>query len=452
MLLALCAAGATRPGYGGRLRIEMRSAPVSLEPAQADAARLIPLLFDTLVVLDDSGAPEPALARGWQARNDNRRWQLPLRPDVKLADGTALTSAKAAASLTAANPGWHVTAQDDAVLVDFDAPHPHLPAELARARNAVAVRGADGKLLGTGPFRVAEFQLGKRAVLVANDDYWGGRPFLDSIEAVMGRAYRDQMIDLDAGAADVIEIAPEQARRAMQEGRRVELSSPIELVALQFTDGRADDVHLRQSIALAIDRVALNNGLLQRQGEPAGALLPQWISGYAFLFPATADLARAREMRPSSYSGLTIGYDLGDTLARDVAARVAVNAQDAGLLVKVAAGALNGGARIVRVKLDSPDPAAALIRVAGCPLFCDPLGARVADRAPAEQNVASASSPEGLYAAERALLDNYRLVPLVHIPEVYALGARVRDWDEPRAGGWPLGGVWLDQQARKDQP
>ena len=181
-------------------------------------------------------------------------------------------------------------------------PRPHLPAELARPHNAIVVRGANGALLGTGPYRLTEFQPGRRAVLAVNDDYWGGRAFLDSIQVEMGRAYRDQLLDLDTGRTDVIEIAPEQARRALQEGRRVELSSPIELLALQFPAGRpaTEDVHLRQAVALAVDRVALNNGLLQHQGEPAGALLPQWLSGYAFLFPATADLARAREARKTT--------------------------------------------------------------------------------------------------------------------------------------------------------
>ncbi len=442
LLLALCAAAATRPHYGGTLRLEMRAAPTSLDPAQ-ETSKLTSLLFDTLVVLDDAGTPQPAGARGWQSRNDNRHWQFPLRPDLKLADGTPLTAAQAAASLVAANPGWRASALGDAVILDFDAPRPHLPAEVARVRNAIVVR-TNGKLLGTGPYRLVEFQPGRSASLVANDDYWGGRPFLDSVQVEMGRDYRDQLLDLDMGRADVVEIAPDQARRAAQEGRRVELSAPVELVALQFVPPReaTDDAHLRQAVALAVDRVALNNGLLQRQGDPAGALLPQWLTGYAFLFPAAADLARAREMRPSGYSALTIGYDAGDALARMVAGRVAFNARDAGLIVKTAAGVLNGDAVIVRMKLDSADAATALIGLASR------LGSGESSA------VAGAATPEALYAVERALLDDYRLVPLVHIPEVYAVGTRVRNWDEPRIGGWPLGRVWLDQHAtpRKDVP
>ncbi len=429
---------ATRPHYGGTLRLEMRAAPASLDPAQLDAAatKLIPLLFDTLVTLDAGGNPEPALARGWQARSDNKQWQFPLRPDIKLHDGSPLTTAKAAASLLAANPSWRVTAQDDAVVFDFDLPRPHLPAELARARNAIAVR-TDGKLLGTGPYRLTDFQPGRRLVMTANEDYWRGRPYVDTISVELGRGYRDQVLDLDSGRADAIELVPDQARRATQDGRRVEMSAPIDLVALQFVSGRTatEDRHLRQALALAIDRGAINNVLLQRQGEPTAALLPQWLSGYAFLFPAAADLNRARELRPSSYSALSLTYDASDPLARLLAERIALNGRDAGLIVQVVPNAQNADTRLIRLRVDSADPAAAL---AGIAAAIDPAEL---------PRVVGATTPEARYAAERGLLDDVRIVPIVYLPEVYAVGPRVRNWDEPRTGGWPLDKVWVEPPA-----
>jgi len=36
----------------------------------------------------------------------------------------------------------------------------------------------------------------------------------------------------------------------------------------------------------------------------------------------------------------------------------------------------------------------------------------------------------------------------VWLPQVYGLGARVRDWEAPAAGeGWPLADVWLEQES-----
>src|SRR5438128_9924811 len=50
----------------------------------------------------------------------------------------------------------------------------------------------------------------------------------------MGRKFREQVIDLDLGKADVVEAAPEQAHRAVMEGRTVQSSASFELMA----DGR----------------------------------------------------------------------------------------------------------------------------------------------------------------------------------------------------------------------
>jgi hypothetical protein len=40
--------------------------------------------------------------------------------------------------------------------------------------------------------------------------------------------------------------------------------------------------------------------LLQREAQPADSFLPQWLSGYAFLFESPMNLQRARELRVPS--------------------------------------------------------------------------------------------------------------------------------------------------------
>ena len=61
--------------------------------------------------------------------------------------------------------------------------------------------------------------------------------------------------------------------------------------------------------------------------EVAGAILPQWLSGHAFLFPAARDLERARSMAAGA-APVVLSYEAGDILARAIAERIAVNAKD----------------------------------------------------------------------------------------------------------------------------
>src|SRR5713101_8141957 len=83
--LTVTAPASTRPHYGGTLRLAMRDAPMSLDPADSSrpdslATRSVSrLVFDTLVILDGRGQPLPALASSWQVEPGNQRWQFSIR-------------------------------------------------------------------------------------------------------------------------------------------------------------------------------------------------------------------------------------------------------------------------------------------------------------------------------------------------------------------------------------
>lgn len=95
--MAALAMAATRPHYGGTLRVEMRAKLATLDPTEwpdvAEAAAILKLrelIFDRLVRLDPNGAPQPALALAWEHDAQNRSWQFKLRPAVKWHDGAPL--------------------------------------------------------------------------------------------------------------------------------------------------------------------------------------------------------------------------------------------------------------------------------------------------------------------------------------------------------------------------
>src|SRR5271157_575503 len=268
-------------------------------------------------------------------------------------------------------------------------------------------------------FAIASWEAGRRAVYAADENASGGRPFLDAVEIEMARPLRDQSIDLELGKADVVELGPSELRR-QPAGRKVWASAPVRLMALVFST-RVEDARIREAMALAVDRAAIHNVLLQRQGEVSAALLPQWLSGYAFLFPTAADAARARTLvvgLPAAARAISLGVE--DAAARPIAERIALNARDAGLSVSVAAQAAGADARLVEVRIGSSDPALALAGIAASMGLPEPP---------------RAGSPEALYAAERALLEGFRVIPLFHLPDVYGVNPRVKG----RPGITPLG-------------
>lgn len=467
IVFAMAASGARRPRYGGTLTVDLQGRVTSLDPAQKQGSvadqiaqgRLLRLIADRLVTLDQFGQPKPELAISWQHDGKFMRWSFRLRPNIKFQDASPLTPDSVAASLQAMNPGWHVGVASDSVILESDSALPELPYILAESKNSILLRKPTGEIIGTGAFRLTTWEPGRHAVFVADDDYWGGRPFIDGVDVQMGRTVRERMIDLDLGKADLADVAPDRARIDASRGVKISASDPTELIALIFSRSstRAKDIRIRQALSLAIDRASLVDFILQKEGAPAGALLPQWSSGYAFLFSSTADTATARQLASQIPSGpaLKLGYDSADPIERMIAERIVVNAQVAGIPISaraIAAGSPDGNAnrianvpeydaRILRLPMASPAPGVALedFLQSFAPLAdLDPsLTAPLNDPA----------NPEQLYSREQSVVDTYEVITLVHVPEVVGLSARVRDWMPARWGAWRLSDVWLDGAA-----
>lgn len=437
LFLGLLARAETRPQYGGTLRVTMHAAPATLDPADSRVpdsfARrtMSSMLFDTLVTWND-GRAKPGLSESWQSTKGNQRWQFHLRRGVKFHDGTPLTGEIAAASLRFANPAWSVRADGDSFIVDCDEPNPEMLAEMALLRNAIVKRDSGEKVSGTGPFHIVDWQPGKKLTLAAEEECWHGRPFLDGVEIEMGRSFRDQATALEVGRADLVEVAPEQAHHFSPARGRLVSSAPVELLALAFSRDASspDEKLLREALGLSVDRGSIHGVLLQGAGQPAGSLLPTWISGFGFVFSSQVDLQKARQFRDQVHTARdwTVGYDGSDSLARLLVERIALNARDAGLsLVPTAVGATD--LRLMRIPLTSSDPWIAL----------DSIAAQAG--LPKAKN--NGASVDELFAAEQAELASQRVVPLFHLPVFYAASASLRDWALRMDGSLDLANAWL---------
>jgi peptide/nickel transport system substrate-binding protein len=371
---------ATRPHYGGTLRVQV----IAMFPSP----EALPLVSETLVRFDEHGDPQPALARGWQSDTEKKRWRFIVRP--KAAPASAI-----AAGLRPALRKFYrdvtVTSSAQSVVIQSARPMPDLLERLARPEAGVP---------GTGPFRLTKWEPGRRAVLTANEDYPGGRPFVDAVEfsVAMQRTYQ-------AAAADLWELPVGIGRRSIPEWMRVWTSAPLDLIALSL---RNPPPGLRDALSLSIDRAAIVNVLTQRRGEVASGLLPQWLTGYEFLFPIAFGPARAREIATSARAGsLTLSSPPSDALARSVADRVVLNARDGNITVQAATQPAEANIQLLRLRLGCAGAGRALREIAG--------GDGLPDLA----------TPEALYSAEKALLDEGRLIPIIHVPQVFGVGPRV---------------------------
>jgi hypothetical protein len=277
-------------------------------------------------------------------------------------------------------------------------------------------------------FVLTTWEAGRRAVFTADENAPGGRPFLDNVDIQLARSLRDQSVDLELGKADVVELGLAELRKQTA-GRRVWPSAPVRLMALVFGP-RIADARVREALALAVDRSAIHSVLLQKQGEVSGA---QWITGYAFVFGATADVAKAQALVAAlAPADRTLSLAVDEAANRSIADRIQLNARDAHLAVSIVPGTANADVRLVETRIPSADAPHALASVAIAFGLNEPAPAR---------------NPEEQYLAERALLDGYRVIPLFHLPDVYGAGPRVQGGPAiDQLGEWRFDSLWLEDR------
>jgi len=459
------------PHYGGVLRVQLRASNVSLDPrewkpgslAAADGERLAGLVYDRLVTLDEYGRFQAALATDWTHDSSLRSWQFRIRSGVKFSDGSPLAAKDVAVALQALLPmGLTASNGENSVTVRAQRAIPDLLEQLSSGRFFVFRVQSGGVLLGTGPFVLAESQAAPsadgaaakatRMRFRASLECWEGRPFLDGIDVTLGDPALRQVLNLQAGRADVVDIPPDLVRKARQENLRVWSSQPDTLLALRFDEAQSStvDTRVREALDLALDRETMANVLLQRQAAPATALLPQWLSGYAFLFSAPMNLQRAKELRGGLAANIAGGSEplrlrvdaVGD-LMKLLGERVAVNARQANLSIQlVPHGSTAGtsttpaiGLHLFAWHYDTVSPRAELQALAQ--YF---RSEKVVDLA------SESNDPEKLFGDEQQMLETRRVLPLVLLPEYVGVASNVRNWSVGPCGEWRLADVWLDTE------
>lgn len=461
-----------RPRYGGTLRVELSATSVSFDPRSwkpgslnvGDSEKLAALIYDRLIILDDYGRFQPALAVEWFHDPASKLWQFKLRSAVKFSDGSILTPKDVVAALQPLLPaGFLVSPTETGVQIRSTHAVPDLLEQLASGRYFVFRIRSDGSPLGTGPFVLAENPLSssseasssplKPAHLKfrARDDTWSGRPFLEAIDVTLGNPPLRQVLDLQVARADIVDLPPDLVRKAQQEHLRVWSSAPDTLLALRLDDAQpgASDARLREALDLALDRDTMANVLLQRQALPAVALLPQELSGYAFLFGTPMNLDRAKVLRaslPANSAGanepVRMRVDAVGDVMKLLGERVAVNARQANIPVQL----------VPRSASSSGSPPTPAI---GLHLFAwhyDSLSPRVELQALAQHLHSDAASdtieepadPERLFAQERRLLNDRQILPLLLLPKYMGIAPTVRNWSAEPSGAWRLADVWLE--------
>lgn len=336
---------------GGTLRVGRTASPDSLNPGAAYIAEsydLFLLVYDTLFATDQLLQPQPQLADQWSVAADGRTWTFQLNSGAKWHDGRPVTSedVKFTYDMIRGLDGFGFLSSYVTLIESVEAPDPatavitfeqpvantserfssvyilpkHIweplldPANPADSTRAVEFENLE--IIGSGPFKMAEYKPGEFTRLAAVKDHYRDAPQIDEIIfQVFGNG--DAMTQaLRAGDIDLMTVPNNTVVRTLQSEAniKVEIGNQLNLTDIIFNttapencppeDGVCSghpalrDVRVRQALAHATEKQQLIDVILLGLGVPGLSLvMPGHGDAYASQVQDYAyDLAKANQI------------------------------------------------------------------------------------------------------------------------------------------------------------
>ncbi|MFI8537364.1 ABC transporter substrate-binding protein [Streptomyces aquilus] len=446
-------------GDGSRLRVALAFPPAeNLSPYGADATILSRLgVTEGLTALDANGAAAPALASSWRREND-RTWLFTLR-EADFQDGTEVTPAAVAASLThateakpapAALAGVTLTAKAEGstgVRVTTKDPDPVLPLRLSSPSLAVLSTkayagddGADPVGHATGPFELTKVMGATAATLDRFADYWGGRAQASGVDVKFVADGTARANALRTGQVDLAEAIPVAQAATLDPGtRKATATTRTTSLLLNTASGPFENAGLRAAARQAVDTSVFAKDVYEGYADAGTGIYGPavtWAEG-----KRTAPTGRAR---PADADGTTITlatYDNRPELP-EVAQVLKQQLEKAGFRVdlevreysRLESDALDGkfDAFVLarNTLVDTGDPVSVLASDYTCDGGYDI--AQLCDKdvdkavAKAERVTDTDERQDAAMAAEAEILGTDAVVPLVHQRIITGVGTGVR--------------------------
>ncbi|MBI3893553.1 MAG: hypothetical protein HY303_18700 [Candidatus Wallbacteria bacterium] len=344
MALALVAAAPVRgaPRGGGTFVTATYADCTTFNPyltSDINSWRIDAVLYDTLLVYDDSLSPQPGLAESWTMAPDAKSWSFKLRKGVRFHDGRELTAADVQFTLDLlrepknrvarrtcvdelqASPQSRdrvrfETAGDHAFTVWFDRPAPWaiedwatlpiLPKHCLEGKDLATDPFNSAMPVGSGPFKLAENIRGERIAFEAFDGHWAGRPRFDRLVFQVVPDDRRRLEMLRQGLLDHAQVPTRLLLSGFDDTLRdgYQVYSMVEpsyaYIGWQCDPEKTQffaDPRIRRAMTQAIDVDGMLRDVLQGQAVRATTVFERagWAAD-AEQRPPALDLAKAKEV------------------------------------------------------------------------------------------------------------------------------------------------------------
>ena len=242
------------------------------------------------------GKPAPDLATSWTSDATATVWTLKLRPGVSFHDGTAFTAADVVYTLSrisdpkldsparsAVKSIKSVEAVDPmTVKITLTDSFADFPLVLTDYRLVMLPDGSGDTIgktgIGTGPFKVEKFDAQGTTILVANPGYYEGAPGVARVEIIGIPDAQARFQALLGGQVDMLPGLDRQEIALLTRSGKHQLqqipSGNWRGIVLRTDVKPYDDVRVRKALRMVVDREAMRDLVVGRDGGITGCDTP----------------------------------------------------------------------------------------------------------------------------------------------------------------------------------
>lgn len=252
-------------------------------------------LFETLVGVTPAGELVPQLATAWTASEDELEWTFKLRPDVTFHHGAAFNADAVIASFSRLQGESSPRAKDYANIVSI-AKKSELELMMTLANKdatfisslanpwAAIVEESDGKLYGTGPFKLVSYEPQQNIKIEKNENYYeADLPYLDGATFTIIPNETTLLAGLQAQTVHVGSISGAQLPQVEASAHlktQGSVQNSIQLMAMNTAVEPLNHIKVRQAMSMAINKQDIIDGVSWGFGTAMGSHLPHLSSYY----------------------------------------------------------------------------------------------------------------------------------------------------------------------------
>jgi dipeptide transport system substrate-binding protein len=294
-----------------------------------DAQPIFKAVFDQPLDQDPQLKLIPHLIKSWNLAADGLSMAVELRDDVTFHNGDKMSTEdfrytfferiKSGIKLDTAN-SWQkvqdiVIESPTKATMKFSSPAPTAPQWMAflgsylvpkKYIEAVGLDTFLRKPIGTGPYKLAEYELNSRIVLERNDNYWGPKPKIARVTIQIIKDPSARVAAIQSGQVDCTVNVPvrEVQRFGREAGFAAELNPITRVILLQVRNDLAfADKNVRLAAHHAIDKSALSKAFYGGAAVPLSVVATPGTAAYLsdFQFKYDPELAK-QYLAKSNYS------------------------------------------------------------------------------------------------------------------------------------------------------